>query len=283
MFKFSASDSPKGARDFVASFMDSPEAIPFINNPDGQPGIFIYDSTKPLGGLFPFGFDAAHTLEDQLELERGDILFLQARKNAPFAGGSMPIGNLRLAVHKAAVARGLIEPPTGHCFLWVNEFPLFSPSNAAEPGQGGSAGLSATHHPFTAPATAADVDLLTTSPLAVKAEHYDLVLNGVELGGGSKRIHNAKVQEFVLREVLGMSEERLADFAHLLEVLRAGCPPHAGIALGFDRLCAVMLGKESIRDVIAFPKSGRGEDLLVKSPGWMTESQLETYHLKLRD
>lgn len=263
--------------------MDSPDAIPFIENPDGQPGIFIYDSTKPLGGLFPFGFEAAQQLEELLELERGDILFLQARKNSAFSGGSTPIGNLRLALHRAAVARELIDPPTGHHFLWINAFPLFSPSNAMEPGQGGSAGWSATHHPFTAPASVEDIELLLTDPLAVKAEHYDLVLNGVELGGGSRRIHSAKMQEFVLRDVLGMSEERLKDFAHLLEVLRAGCPPHAGMALGFDRLCAVMLGKESIRDVIAFPKSGKGEDLLVKSPGYMTESQLETYHLRLRE
>ena len=85
-----------------------------------------------------------------------------------------------------------------------------------------------------------------------------------------------------MREVLKMSDERMLDFAHLLEVLRAGCPPHAGIALGFDRLIAVMLGRDSVRDVIAFPKSGKGEDMLVKSPTRMTEEQLQTYHLQLR-
>ena len=80
-----------------------------------------------------------------------------------------------------------------------------------------------------------------------------------------------------------MSPERISEFSHLLEALRAGCPPHAGIALGFDRLVAVMLGKESVRDVIAFPKSGKGEDLLVKSPGPMSEDVLKTYHLKVRE
>jgi aspartyl-tRNA synthetase len=114
-------------------------------------------------------------------------------------------------------------------------------------------------------------------------EHYDIVVNGVELGGGSRRIHSAAMQEFVLREVLKMSEERLGDFKHLIDALRVGCPPHAGIALGFDRLVAVMLGKETVRDVIAFPKSGSGEDLLVKSPTRMTEKQLSTYHLKLNE
>ena len=85
-----------------------------------------------------------------------------------------------------------------------------------------------------------------------------------------------------MREVLKMDDERMKGFQHLLEVLRAGCPPHAGIALGFDRLIAVMLGKESVRDVIAFPKSGKGEDALVKSPSRLSEDQLETYHLRLR-
>ena len=183
------------------------------------------------------------------------------------------------------VSQNLIPKPTGFSFLWIIDFPLFSPSNFASPGegQGGSAGLMSTHHPFTAPKTASDAELLFTDPISCTADHYDLVLNGVELGGGSRRIHDPALQEHVLRDVLRVGDERMADFAHLLDVLGSGCPPHAGVALGFDRLCAVMLGKESIRDVIAFPKSGRGEDLLVKSPTRMTEGQLETYHLKMRE
>ena len=160
---------------------------------------------------------------------------------------------------------------------------MFSPTNDADPGQGGSAGILSTHHPFTAPKTPADVDLLLSDPLQVKADHYDLVVNGIELGGGSRRIHSAKMQEYIMRETLKMSSARMSDFAHLIEVLSAGCPPHAGMALGFDRLIAVMLGKESVRDVIAFPKSGKGEDGLVKSPTRMTEEQLATYHLRLRE
>ncbi|GAB7353615.1 hypothetical protein MBLNU459_g4030t1 [Dothideomycetes sp. NU459] len=280
--KISISDSPKNTRTFIGQFMDSPEAKPFIENPDGQPGIFIFDSRKPLQGLSVFGFEAAEVLEEKLQLEDGDMIVLQARRNAAFSGGSTPVGNLRLALHKAAVAGGYLPAPKGFEFLWITDFPLFSPSSDSEPGQGGAAGLASTHHPFTAPKSAEDVDLLLSDPSRVKAEHYDLVVNGVELGGGSRRIHNAAVQEFVLRDILKMSHERLKDFAHLIEVLRAGCPPHAGMALGFDRLIAVMLGRESVRDVIAFPKSGKGEDLLVKSPTLMTEQQLETYQLKLR-
>lgn len=282
VLKLSVSDEPQKTRKFVSTFMDSPDALPFIQNPEGQPGIFIYDTRKPLQGLQPFGFEAAENLEEMLGLEDGDVVVLQARKDSPFSGGSTPFGNLRLALHKAAVKQGLVDAPTGFKFTWITDFPLFSPIDETEPGQGGSAGIASTHHPFTAPKTADDVDMLLVEPLKAKADHYDLVVNGVELGGGSRRIHNAKMQELVMREVLKMSDARIEDFRHLLEVLRAGCPPHAGIALGFDRLIAVMLGKESVRDVIAFPKSGRGEDMLVKSPTKMTEDQLKTYHLKVR-
>jgi aspartyl-tRNA synthetase len=283
VFKLSASQDSQSMRKFVSSFMDSPEALPFLHNPDGQPGIFIFDTRKPLQGLQPFGFEAAEQIEEMLDLQDGDLVVLQARKNAAFAGGSTPVGNLRLALHKAVVNHGLLEAPQGFAFTWITDFPLFQPLDGVEPGQGGSAGICSTHHPFTAPKAAADVDVLLTEPLQAKADHYDLVVNGVELGGGSRRIHNAQMQEFVMQEILKMSEERMKDFAHLLQVLRAGCPPHAGIALGFDRLIAVMLGKDSVRDVIAFPKSGKGEDLLVKSPTKMTEEQMQTYHLKLRE
>lgn len=223
------------------------------------------------------------THPSELDTDHGDLLILQARKTAPFSGGLTTLGNLRLALHKAAVSQGLIAKPTGFRFVWINDFPLFSPSSDTEPGQGGTAGLSSTHHPFTAPKTASDVELLLSAPEKVIAAHYDIVVNGVELGGGSRRIHNAEVQEFILRDVLQMKKERLEDFRHLLDVLRSGCPPHAGLALGWDRLIAVMLGKESVRDVIAFPKSGRGEDMLVKSPNPVTREQLATYHLQLRD
>ena len=283
VMKFHIFEEPQRTREFVNSFMDSPEALPFTQNPDGQPGIFIFDSRKPLQGLQPFGFEAAEQIEEIFDLEDGDLVVLQARRNAPFQGGSTPIGDLRLALRKAAVRQSYVKTPEGFKFLWITDFPLFSQTSDTEPGQCGSAGLSSAHHPFTAPKTAGDIDRILTDPLEAKADHYDLVVNGVEIGGGSRRIHNAEMQELVLREVLKMSDERMKDFAHLIEVLRAGCPPHAGIALGFDRLIAVMLGKESVRDVIAFPKSGKGEDMLVKSPSRMTEVQLKTYHLQLRE
>ncbi|KAL3466028.1 tRNA synthetases class II-domain-containing protein [Aspergillus heterothallicus] len=285
ILKMSGSNEDAAATsDFVTHFFDSSAGTPFNDNPEGAPGIFVYDIKKPLCGLQPFGFQAAEYVEELLNPEQGDLLVIQARENAPFSGGSTPMGDLRRALYSTAVRIGFKEPPKEFEFLWVVDFPLFSPSTESEPGQGGTAGMSSTHHPFTAPKTAADVDLLLTDPTKVVADHYDLVVNGVELGGGSRRIHNAAVQEFILRDVLKMPQERLADFSHLLDALRAGCPPHAGLALGFDRLVAVMLGKESVRDVIAFPKIGKlGEDPMVKAPGPVSQEALETYHLRLLD
>ncbi|KAI4955797.1 hypothetical protein J4E91_000004 [Alternaria rosae] len=283
--KIPISDDPKTTRKFVADFLDSPNGKIFLDNPDGQPGIFIGDLSQPMQGLGPLGYQYVMEGPETLAVENGDLLVLQARPKAPLSGGSTMLGNLRLALYKAAIAKGLIEAPasTDYKFVWITDFPLFTPSSDNEPGQGGSAGFSSTHHPFTAPKTPEDVDLLLTSPSSAVAAHYDIVVNGVELGGGSRRIHSAAMQEFIFKDILKMKPERVEDFRHLLDVLRSGCPPHAGIALGWDRLMAVMCGRDSVRDVIAFPKSGRGEDQLVKSPNRMTEEQLGTYHLQLRE
>ncbi|KAJ5632432.1 Nucleic acid-bindingOB-fold [Penicillium lividum] len=283
-FKLEGNENdPAETHRFISQFLDSPAGAPFNNNPDGGPGVFVYNGKQPLCGLQPFGFQAAELVEELLDPDHGDLIILQARPRAPFSGGSTPIGDLRRAIQASAVSSGFKPAPTGFDFMWVVDFPLFSPSSDTEPGQGGASGLSATHHPFTAPKTAADVDLLLTDPTKAVADHYDLVVNGVELGGGSRRIHDAAVQEFIFRDILQMPAERLGDFSHLLDALRAGCPPHAGLALGFDRLVAVMLGKESVRDVIAFPKTGKGgDDAMVRAPSPMTAQALETYHLQLR-
>ncbi|KAI8938101.1 hypothetical protein NX059_005770 [Plenodomus lindquistii] len=284
-FNIFVSPDPKTTRKFISSFLDSPEGKPFLDNPNGQPGIFVGDLSQPMYGLGPLGYQYVMEGPEALAVDNGDLLVLQARPNAPLSGGSTVLGNLRLALYKAAIAQGLIEAPAkdDFKFVWVTDFPLFTPSNDSDPGQGGSAGFSSTHHPFTAPKTAADVDLLLTAPEKAVAAHYDIVVNGVELGGGSRRIHNAAVQEFIFRDILKMKPERIEDFRHLLDVLKSGCPPHAGIALGWDRLMAVMLGQESVRDVILFPKSGKGEDLLVKSPNKVTKDQWDTYHLSVKE
>lgn len=284
-FKISVSPDPKITRKFISDFLDSPAGKPYLSNPDGQPGIFVGDASQPMQGLGPLGYGYVMEGPEALTIDHGDLLVLQARPNVPFAGGSTILGTLRLALHKAAISQGLMDPPASddYKFVWITDFPLFSPSSTDEPGQGGTAGLSSTHHPFTAPKTPADVDLLLTAPHEAIAAHYDIVLNGVELGGGSRRIHSAAVQEFIFRDVLKMKPERVEDFRHLLNVLRSGCPPHVGLALGWDRLMAVMCGKESVRDVIAFPKSGKGEDLLVGSPNQVSGEQLDTYHLRVKE
>nr|XP_057918132.1 aspartate--tRNA ligase, mitochondrial isoform X2 [Doryrhamphus excisus] len=157
-------------------------------------------------------------------------------------------------------------------FLWVVDFPLFVPRQD-EPGQ-----LESAHHPFTAPVPE-DTPLLYTRPEKVRGQHYDLVLNGSEIGGGSIRIHKASEQLHVLQNIL---KEDPTLLSHLLEALDSGAPPHGGIALGLDRLVSIMVGADSIRDVIAFPKSFRGHDLMGHAPAYVSEEELKSYHVSVK-
>ena len=281
--------SPSQARDFINNFLDSLGSH-YVENPHGAPGISIVDPSQPLRGLSALGFEAADVMENMFqELDVGDILVFQARPNVPFSGGSTTLGNMRLDIHDAAVKADIMPAIPWKTFepVWVVDFPLFSPDSGDEPGQGGRSGFSSTHHPFTSPKNEKDVDLLLKNPREAIGDHYDLVINGEEIGGGSRRIHSAPLQELVFRDVLKMEEAKIQEFAPLLEALKSACPPHAGIALGFDRLIALLqshlLGRKiSIRDTIAFPKSGSGEDPMMKSPGLVTEEQLERYHLHFR-
>ncbi|KAG5440502.1 hypothetical protein PCK2_000436 [Pneumocystis canis] len=126
-----------------------------------------------------------------------------------------------------------------------------------------------------------DIHLLEKAPESVRANHYDIVVNGVEIGGGSIRIHDAVLQKHIMENILKISQYEINQFSHLFKILSSGCPPHGGIALvlGFDRLIAIMHGSESIRDVIAFPKTCSGIDPVVESPGEISEDVLEQYHL----
>ncbi|KAJ9614885.1 aspartate--tRNA ligase msd1 [Knufia peltigerae] len=274
---------PSTSTRFIRSFLDAPASAVYSSNPAGMPGISIYDPSKPLRGLASFGHEAAARVEETFEPEPGDIFIIQTRARASFAGGWTVLGNLRRDVLQSAISEGLISAPIGFAGLWVVDFPLFSPTEETEPGQGGLAGLCSTHHPFTAPKKDQDLSLLITNPLQIIGDHYDLVINGVEIGGGSRRIHVADMQELVLKDVLKLRAERLEDFRHLLNALMCGCPPHAGFALGFDRLMAMLTGRASVRDVIAFPKFADGEDKFVKSPSLLTAEQLATYHLAIND
>ena len=157
--------------------------------------------------------------------------------------------------------------------LFVLDFPLFEQDERGE--------LSYMHMPFVAPVEE-DLELLKSDPLKVRATHYDLVINGVEIGSGSLRNHRSDVQLQIL-EQLGYSEEEAREsFGFLLDSLDTGAPPHGGFAFGFDRLCLLMTGGESLRDVIAFPKTQRAQDLLTQSPSPVSSEQLRDLGLRLR-
>ena len=159
-------------------------------------------------------------------------------------------------------------------FLWVVDFPLFEYDPLEKR-------LTPAHHPFTAPREE-DLPLLESEPLAVRSQAYDLVLNGVELGSGSNRIHRREIQWRIFRE-LGISEdEAMEKFSFLLEALEYGAPPHGGIALGLDRLVALFTGDESIRQVIAFPKTAAGSCLLTGAPAEVAPQQLQELGLSIK-
>jgi len=156
--------------------------------------------------------------------------------------------------------------------LWITDFPMFETSEE-------SGAVVACHHPFTSPLDE-DVNLLESDPLACRAKAYDLVLNGVEVGGGSIRIHDSEMQNKVFAALGIDPSEQRAKFGFLLDALKYGAPPHGGVALGLDRLCMLLTGAPSIRDVIAFPKTTSGQCLMSGAPSDITEAQLKELHLK---
>ena len=189
------------------------------------------------------------------------------------------MGRLRQGLINRAVEAGVLSKPKGYEPVWITDFPLFTPLHLDVPGPWGSVGLASTHHPFTAPHED-DFALLATDPLKVRAEHYDIVINGIELGGGSRRIHDPELQRYILGDLLKLHADKLHQFDHLLDVLGSGCPPHAGLALGFDRLISLLVGTNNIRDTIAFPKNHIGADPLVESPSAVSDKDLATYGLR---
>ena len=210
--------------------------------------------------------DVLAAILERTGAQTGDVIF--------FGAGREKIVNDAMGALRAKIGhdRGFVEP--GWRPLWVVDFPMFEYDEDRK-------SWAARHHPFTAPKDGHDT-LFAEKPALALAKAYDVVLNGWEIGGGSVRIHNPDVQQRVFA-ALGISpEDQRRKFGFLLDALQYGAPPHGGIAFGLDRIVTLMCGAESIRDVIAFPKTQRGQDLLVDTPTPVSEQQLRELHIRVR-
>jgi aspartyl-tRNA synthetase len=212
-------------------------------------------------------------LTQKLAIEEGDLILFAADQ---WLTACEILGRIRLYCAEVLKTQGKLSIPANQFnFLWVIEFPLLSFDKEQNRWY-------SSHHPFTAPVRE-DIPLLTSDPKKVRGQHYDIVVNGVELGGGSIRIHQPDVQKTIFEQILQIPPEMVqARFGYMLEAFKYGCPPHGGIALGFDRLIAILCGTSSIRDVIAFPKTAKGTDLMTASPAPVEPKQLRDLHIQLK-
>ncbi len=259
----------KGCADYSRKQVD--ELTEWVKRPQiGAKGlVYVKYNTD---GSFKSSVDKFFT-EEQLQewakvlnAEPGDLLLILAGEKNPTRTA---LGELRLEM---ADRLGLKDPNKFSC-LWVLDFPLLEYDDESER-------FYAMHHPFTSPVIE-DIDKLEQSPAEVRANAYDMVINGVEVGGGSIRISDNELQQQMFK-VLGFTKEEAQDqFGFLLNAFKYGAPPHGGIAFGFDRLCALFGGSESIRDYIAFPKNNAGRDVMIDSPSSVDLQQLKDLHLKL--
>jgi aspartyl-tRNA synthetase len=214
---------------------------------------------------------ALNAMIERTGAQDGDLLFFGADRSKVVNDA---IGALRLKIGHSdfGQANGLMQP--GWKPLWVVDFPMFEYDEEA--GR-----FTAAHHPFTSPKDGHE-DLLATNPIEALSKAYDMVLNGSEIGGGSVRIHREEVQSKVFRALKIDEQEAQLKFGFLLDALQYGAPPHGGIAFGLDRIVTMMTGAESIRDVIAFPKTQRAQCLLTQAPSAVDEKQLKELHIRLR-
>ncbi len=216
--------------------------------------------------------EAIAAILDRSNAQDGDLIFFGADK-AKIVNDS--IGALRLKVGHSEFGKSHGLFAAGWQPLWVTDFPMFEHDEEEDRWV-------AVHHPFTAPKDGHE-NLMDTDPGACVAKAYDMVLNGWELGGGSVRIHREEVQSKVFRALKIGAEEAKMKFGFLLDALQYGAPPHGGIAFGLDRIVTLMSGAESIRDVIAFPKTQRAQCLLTQAPSSVDEKQLRELHIRLRE
>ena len=211
--------------------------------------------------------DVLQQLKAAMQAEAGDLILILSGADAMKT--RKQLCELRLEMGSQL---GLRDKNKFSC-LWVVDFPMYEWSDEEQR-------LMAMHHPFTAPKPE-DIPLLDTDPAAVRANAYDMVINGVEVGGGSIRIHDAKLQEKVF-EILGFTPEQAqAKFGFLMNAFKFGAPPHGGLAYGLDRFVSLFAGLDSIRDCIAFPKNNSGRDVMLDAPGFIDQSQLDELGLKV--
>ena len=215
--------------------------------------------------------EAVKAIIERTGAQDGDIIFFAADR-AKVVNDSLGALRLKIGHSEFGKANGLVE--TGWKPLWVVDFPMFEYDEEENR-------YVAAHHPFTSPKDE-HLEYLETDPGRCLAKAYDMVLNGWEIGGGSVRIHREEVQSKVFRALKINAEEARAKFGFLLDALQYGAPPHGGIAFGLDRIITMMAGADSIRDVIAFPKTQRAQDLLTQAPSEVDERQLRELHIRLR-
>lgn len=252
--------------------IDDYTAIAAVYGAKGLAYIKVNDSSKPSdeGLQSPIvkflSSDILKIILERTAAKNGDLIFFSADHENVVNDA---LGALR---SKIGHALGLAKP--GWKPLWVVDFPMFEYDATSK-------NWAARHHPFTAPKDGHE-DHLSTTPEKALAKAYDMVLNGWEIGGGSVRIHRAEIQAKVFAALNIKPADAEAKFGFLLRALQYGAPPHGGIAFGFDRIVAMMAGVEQIRDVIAFPKTQRGQDLLTGAPSQVSEQQLRDLHIRLR-
>lgn len=215
--------------------------------------------------------EALTAILERTGAQNGDLIFFGADK-ARIVNDAMGALRVKIGHSEFGQKNGLLEE--GWKPLWVVDFPMFEYDEEA-------ARWTAVHHPFTSPKDGHE-DYLETDPARCLAKAYDMVLNGWELGGGSIRIHRQDVQSKVFRALKIDDEEAHEKFGFLLDALQYGAPPHGGLAFGLDRMITLMTASESIRDVIAFPKTQRAQDLLTQAPSPVNERQLQELHIRLR-
>lgn len=259
----------KGAAVYTRKQLD--QLTEFVKKPQVGAKGMVYARVEESGNVKSsvdkfYTQETLQQLAKVMEAQAGDLILILSGDDTMKT--RKQLGTLRLHV---AEEQGLMDPSNFSC-LWVVDFPLLEWDEETQR-------YYAMHHPFTAPKPE-DIDLLETNPGAVRANAYDMVINGVEVGGGSIRIHDSKLQKKMF-EVLGFTEEKAEEqFGFLMNAFKFGAPPHGGIAYGFDRWVSLFAQLNSIRDTIAFPKNNSGRDVMIDAPSQLDPDQLDELFLK---